>query len=143
MEKGVFCSYSCIIMSSPAPSNISQNNAKILENQWQEMQRRHKEEQRLLEQLEEVEKSCQAECMAQKAKREAEKKAWEEVERQRVAEEEDPRLWNPNTRRLLLETRRSNSPPRRLEKSTAEVLQSRWGVLTSVRGVCAPLKMSS
>ena len=36
--------------------------------------------------------------------------------------------------------------PRRLEGSnrgsTVEVLQSRWGVLTPVRGVCAPLKVS-
>jgi len=35
-------------MSSPAPSNISQNDAKALEKQWQEMQRRHKEKQRFL-----------------------------------------------------------------------------------------------
>jgi len=33
-----------IIMSSPAPSDISQNDAKALEKQWQEMQRRHEEE---------------------------------------------------------------------------------------------------
>ena len=32
-------------MSSPTHSDISQNNAKILEKQWQEMQWRHKEEQ--------------------------------------------------------------------------------------------------
>ena len=125
-------------MSSSAPSDISQNDAEILKKR-----RRHEEQQQLLAQLEEAAKLCRTEHIAQKARREAEKKAWEEVERQRVAEEKDPRLWNPNTRRLLLETRRSNSPPRRLEKSTAEVLQSRWGVLTSVRGVCAPLKMSS
>ena len=68
-------------MSSPAPSNISQNDAKILEKQWQEMQQRHKEEQRLLVQLEEVAKLCQTEHMAQKARREAEEKAWEEAKR--------------------------------------------------------------
>ena len=34
-------------MSFP-PSNISQNDAKILEKQQQEMQWRHKEEQQLL-----------------------------------------------------------------------------------------------
>ena len=62
-------------MSSPAPSNILQNNTEILEKQWQEMQWRYKKEQQLLEQLEEVAKSRQAERMAQKAKREAEKKA--------------------------------------------------------------------
>ena len=39
-------------MSSPAPSNISQNNTKILEKQWQEIQQRHEEEQQLLAQLE-------------------------------------------------------------------------------------------
>ena len=34
--------------------------------------------------------------------------------------------------------RRSNSPPRRLKGSTAEVPQLRWGVLTPVRGMCVP-----
>ena len=81
MKKEVFCSCFCIVMSSPAPSNISQNDAKILEKQWQEMQQRHKEEQRLLVQLEEVAKLCQTEHMAQKARREAEEKAWEEAKR--------------------------------------------------------------
>jgi len=76
-------------MSSPALSDISQNNAKIFEKQWQEMQRRHEEEQRLLVQLEEVVKLCRAEHMAQKARREAETKAKEEAERQRVAKEEE------------------------------------------------------
>jgi len=32
-------------MSSLTPSNISQNNAKILKKQWQEMQQRYEEEQ--------------------------------------------------------------------------------------------------
>ena len=68
-------------MSSSAPSNISQNDAKILEKQWQEMQQRHKEEQRLLVQLEEVAKLCQTEHVAQKARREAEEKTWEEAKR--------------------------------------------------------------
>ena len=90
-------------MSSPTSSNISQNNAKILEKQQQEIQQRYKEEEQLLAQLEEAEKSCWAECTAQKAKREVEEKAWEEVERQRVAEEEERKkrmieylqwLWN-------------------------------------------------
>jgi len=35
-------------MSSPALSDISQNNAEILEKQWQEMQQRHRKEQWLL-----------------------------------------------------------------------------------------------
>jgi len=76
-------------MSSPAPSDISQNNAEILEKQWQEMQWRHEEEQRLLAQLEEAAKLRQAKRAAQKARREVEAKAKEEAERQRVAEEEE------------------------------------------------------
>jgi len=43
-------------MSFPTFSNISQNNAEILEKQWQEMQRRHEKKQQLLAQLEEVAK---------------------------------------------------------------------------------------
>ena len=35
-------------MSSPTISDISQNDTKILEKQWQEMQRRHEKEQWLL-----------------------------------------------------------------------------------------------
>jgi len=76
-------------MSSPALSDISQNDAKVLEKQQQEMQRRHKEEQWLLVQLEEAAKLRWAERAAQKARREAEEKAWEEAEKQRVAEEEE------------------------------------------------------
>ena len=76
-------------MSSPAHSDISQNDAEILEKQRQEMQRRHKEEQQLLAQLEEAAKLCRAERAAQKARREAEAKAKEEAERQRVAKEEE------------------------------------------------------
>jgi len=51
-------------MSSPAPSDISQNNTEILEKQWQEMQWRHEEEQQLLAQLEEAAKLRRAECVA-------------------------------------------------------------------------------
>jgi len=76
-------------MSSPTPSNISQNDAKVLEKQQQEIQWRHKEEQRLLVQLEEAAKLRRAECVAQKARREAEEKAQQEAEKQRVAEEEE------------------------------------------------------
>jgi len=76
-------------MSFPASSNISQNNAEILEKQWQEMQWGHEVEQQLLAQLEKVAKLRQAECAAQKARREAEAKAKEEAERQRVAEEKE------------------------------------------------------
>ena len=76
-------------MSFPAPSDILQNNAEILEKQQQEMQWRHEEQQQLLAQLEEVAKLRRAECAAQKARREAEAKAKKEAERQRVAEEEE------------------------------------------------------
>jgi len=76
-------------MSSPAPSDISQNDAKALEKQRQEMQRRHEEEQRSLLQLQEAAEACRAEHVAQKARREAEAKAKEEAKRQRVAEEEE------------------------------------------------------
>ena len=76
-------------MSSPAPSDISQNDAEILKKQWQEMQWRHEEEQQLLAQLEEAAKLHWAEHTAQKARREVEAKAKEEAERQRVVEEEE------------------------------------------------------
>jgi len=75
-------------MSSPAPSDISQNNTEVLEMQRQEMQWRHKEEQWLLVQLEEVVKLRQAEHVAQKARKEVEEKARKEAEKQRVVEEE-------------------------------------------------------
>ena len=86
-------------MSSSALSDISQNDAKILKKQWQEIQQRHKEEQQFLVQLEEVAKLCQAECVAQKARREAEAKAKEETEKRRIAEEKKKLeyiqwLWN-------------------------------------------------
>ena len=76
-------------MSSPAPSNISQNDTEALEKQWQEMQQRHEEEQRSLLQLQEAAEAHRAKCAAQKARREVEAKAKEEAERQRVAEEEE------------------------------------------------------
>ena len=47
-------------MSSPAPSDISQNNTKVLKKQLQEMQWRHEEQQQLLIQLEKATKLCQA-----------------------------------------------------------------------------------
>ena len=87
-KREFFCSCFCIIISSPTPSNISQNNAEVLKKQWQEIRRRHEEQQQLLAQLEEVAKLHQAEHAAQKARREVEAKAKKEAERQRVAEEE-------------------------------------------------------
>ena len=87
-KREFFRSCFCIIMSSSAPSDISQNDTEALEKQRQEMQRRHEEEQRSLLQLQEAIEACRAERVAQKARREAEAKAKEEAERQRVAEEE-------------------------------------------------------
>ena len=74
-QKRVFFRSCFCIMSSPAHSDISQNDAEALEKQRQEMQRRHEEEQQLLAQLEEVAKLHWAERAAQKARREAEAKA--------------------------------------------------------------------
>ena len=50
------------------------------------MQQRHKEEQWLLIQLEEVAKLYQAKCMAQKARKKVEVKVREKAERKRVVE---------------------------------------------------------
>jgi len=76
-------------MSSPVPSDISQNDTEALETQRQEIQQRHEEEQRSLLRLQEAAEAHRAERAAQKARREAEAKAKEEAERQRVAEEEE------------------------------------------------------
>ena len=76
-------------MSSPAPSDISQNDAEVLEEQRWEMQRRHEEEQQSLLRLQKAAEARHAERAAQKARREAEARAKEEAERQRVVEEEE------------------------------------------------------
>ena len=76
-------------MSSTAPSDISQDDAEMLEAQRHKMQRWHKEEQQSLLQLQQAGEARCAERAAQKARREAEAKAKEEAERQRVAEEEE------------------------------------------------------
>jgi len=68
-------------MSSPASSDILQNNAEALEKQRQEMQQRYEEEQRSLLRLQEATEACCAERVAQKARREVEAKAKEEAER--------------------------------------------------------------
>ena len=44
-QKEIFLSIFCIIMSFPIPSDISQNDANMLEQQYLEMQKRYKEEQ--------------------------------------------------------------------------------------------------
>ena len=76
-------------MSSPTPSNISQNDAEMLEEQCREMQQWHEEEQQSLLQLQKAVEARHAERAAQKARREAEARAKEETERQRVAEEKE------------------------------------------------------
>ena len=90
-------------MSSPALSDISQNDAEMLEEQRWEMKQQHEEEQQSLLQLQRAVEACRAEYAAQKARREAEARAKEEAERQRVAEEEERKkrtkkyfqwLWN-------------------------------------------------
>jgi len=74
-----------ITISSSTPSNISQDDADVLEKKQQEMQQRHKEQQQLLIQLKEVAKLYQIKHVAQKARKEAEAKAREEAKRKRVA----------------------------------------------------------
>ena len=76
-------------MSSPAASDISQNDAEMLEEQRREMQRRHEEEQQSLLRLQKAAEARCAERAAQKARREVEAKAKKEAERQRVAEKEE------------------------------------------------------
>jgi len=73
-------------MSSLALSNIYQNDAKLLEEQYHEMQRWHEEEQQSLLQLQETAEAYYTEHVAQKARREAEVKAKEEAEKQKIAE---------------------------------------------------------
>ena len=68
-------------MSSPTPSNISQNDAEMLEEQHQEMQWQHEKEQQSLLQLQKAVKACHAERAAQKARREVETRAKKEAER--------------------------------------------------------------
>ena len=76
-------------MSSPVPSDISQNDAEMLEEQYREMQRWHEEEQQSLLWLQKAAEARHAEHAAQKARREVEARAKEEAERQRVVEEEE------------------------------------------------------
>ena len=51
-------------MSSPTPSDISQNDAEMLEEQHHEMQWQHEEEQQSLLQLQETAEARHAECTA-------------------------------------------------------------------------------
>ena len=74
-------------MSSPALSDIFQNDTEMLEEQYWEMQQRHEEELLFLLQLQKAAEARHAERVAQKARREMEARAKKEAERQRVAEE--------------------------------------------------------
>ena len=68
-------------MSSPAHSDISQNDAEMLEEQCHEMQQWHEEQQQSLLRLQEMAEARCAEHVAQKARREAEAKVKEEAKR--------------------------------------------------------------
>jgi len=54
MKREVFCSCFCIAMSFPAHSNISQNDAEMLEEQCYEMQQWHEEQHQSLLRLQEA-----------------------------------------------------------------------------------------
>ena len=68
-------------MFSSILSNISQNNSEMLEEQWQKMQRRHKEEQQLQAHLEEVAETHHVEHIAQKARKITKAKIREKAEK--------------------------------------------------------------
>ena len=76
-------------MSSPAHSDLSQNNTKMLSEQCHEMQQWHEEQQQSLLQLQEAAEAHRAECVAQKARRKAEAKAKEKGCRREEEEKED------------------------------------------------------
>ena len=105
-------------MSSPAPSDISQNDAEILEEQRREMQRWHEEEQQSLLRLQKAAEACHAEHAAQKARREVEARAKEEAERQRVVEEEE----------------RKKRTMEYLQRLRDEVLEEEAGLLEGAKG---------
>jgi len=74
-------------MSFPAPFDISQHNAEILEKQHCKMQQWHQKEQQSLLHLQEAVEACYIECAAQKTRREVEAKAREEAKKWRIAKE--------------------------------------------------------
>ena len=80
-------------MSSPIPSDISQNDTEILEEQHCKIQRRHKKKQQLQAHLEEVAETYHIEHTAQKARKAVEAKTREKVEKWRIAEEEERKKW--------------------------------------------------
>ena len=68
-KKEKFLSFFCIIISSPILSDISQNNTDMLEQQYLEIQRRHKEEKQLQTQLKEAAEVYHIKQVAQKAEK--------------------------------------------------------------------------
>ena len=80
-------------MSFPTPSDISQHDTEMLEEQRHEMQWWHEEEQQLLVHLQEAAEAHCVKCAAQKARREAETKTKEEAERQKVVEKKKKKKW--------------------------------------------------
>ena len=74
-------------MSSPTPSDISQNDTEMLEEQCHEMQWQYEKKQQFLLCLQEAAEVHCAEHVAQKTRREVEVKAKEEAEKQRITEE--------------------------------------------------------
>ena len=75
-------------MSSLTFSDISLNNTKMLEEQWQEMQQRYEKEQQLLAWLEEAVEAHHVEHVAQKSQKEAKAKVREKAEKRRIVEKE-------------------------------------------------------
>ena len=70
-------------MFFPIPSDIFQNDAKMLKEQWYKIKKRHKEKQWL--------QAHYIECAAQKARKMAKAKIRKEIKKWRLAEEEDKR----------------------------------------------------
>ena len=68
-------------MSSPIFSDISQNDTEMLEEQYFEMQQRHKKEQWLLAYLKEAVEAHYVEHAVQKVRKEAEAKVREKAEK--------------------------------------------------------------
>ena len=70
-------------------SDISQNDAEILEEQYCKIQQRHKEKQQLIVHLEEVAEAYHVKCTVQKARKEIEAKMREEAKKQRLVEKKE------------------------------------------------------
>ena len=85
-RKEKFLPFFCNTISSPISSNILQNNTKMLEEQWWEMQYKHEKEQQLLVYLEEAAEAHCIECAAQKTRKEAEAKVREKAKKWRLVE---------------------------------------------------------